>query len=80
MSRNCHVFAHSRWAILPPLLLADGGYLDISQLLSYTLLAVHSGCPITLKSFFQRLLAKTWQFLSLFSEVPLFCKHLLKVK
>ncbi len=28
----------------------------------------------------QRLLAKTWQFSSLFSEGPCFCSHLLKVK
>ncbi len=27
---NCHVFANSRWEILPPLLLAGGRYLGIS--------------------------------------------------
>jgi hypothetical protein len=37
MNENCHVFADSRWAILPSLLLAGGGYLGISQGLSYTL-------------------------------------------
>jgi hypothetical protein len=26
---NCHIFANSRWAILPPLLLADCGYLGL---------------------------------------------------
>jgi hypothetical protein len=34
---NCHVFANSRWEILPPLLLAGCRYLGISQRLSYTL-------------------------------------------
>jgi hypothetical protein len=34
---NCHVFANSRWEILPPLLLAGCRFLGISQRLSYTL-------------------------------------------
>jgi hypothetical protein len=34
---NCHVFANSGWAILPPLLLADSGYLRIAQRLSNSL-------------------------------------------
>jgi hypothetical protein len=33
---NCHVFANSHWEILAPLLLTGGGYLGISQRLSYT--------------------------------------------
>jgi hypothetical protein len=37
MNGSCQVFANSQWAILPPLLLADSGYLAISQRLSYTL-------------------------------------------
>jgi hypothetical protein len=37
MNGNCQVFANSRREILPPLLLADGRYLGISQQLSYTL-------------------------------------------
>jgi hypothetical protein len=36
---NCHVFANSRWAIQPPLLLADGGYFVIP-----------SGFPIPFKN------------------------------
>jgi hypothetical protein len=51
MNRNCHVFANSCWEILPPLLLADNGYLGISQQLSDTLLAVLSGCPTALRVF-----------------------------
>jgi hypothetical protein len=35
MNGNFHVFVDSRWAILPPLLLAGGWYLGISQRLSY---------------------------------------------
>jgi hypothetical protein len=42
--------------------------LGISQQLSYTLLAVPSGCPLGLKSISQRLLAKTEQFLIISSE------------
>jgi hypothetical protein len=34
---NCDVFANSRWAILPALLLANSGNLGISQRLSNTL-------------------------------------------
>jgi hypothetical protein len=30
------LLANSRWEIIPPLLLAGGGYLGISQWLSYT--------------------------------------------
>jgi hypothetical protein len=37
MNGNCHGFANRRWAILPPLLMAIGVYLGISQQLSYTL-------------------------------------------
>jgi hypothetical protein len=37
MDGNCHVFANSRWEILPPLLLAGWSYLGISQRLSNTL-------------------------------------------
>jgi hypothetical protein len=33
---SCHVFANSRWKILPPFLLAGCRYLGISQRLSYT--------------------------------------------
>jgi hypothetical protein len=33
---NCHVFAYSRWAFLPPLLLADSGFLVVSHI-SFTL-------------------------------------------
>ncbi len=36
--------------------------LGLSQRLSYTLLAVLSGCPTAFKSISQRLSAKTWQF------------------
>jgi hypothetical protein len=35
--RACRFFANSRWAILPPLLLADSRYLGISQQFSYIL-------------------------------------------
>jgi hypothetical protein len=34
---NWHIFAYNLWAILPFLLLADGGYLGISEPLSSTL-------------------------------------------
>jgi hypothetical protein len=34
---ECNIFANSLWAVLPPLLLADGVYLVISLLLSYSL-------------------------------------------
>ncbi len=54
--------------------------LAISQWLSYTLLAVPSGCPITFKNISQRLLAKTEQFLSIFPEGARFCKHFLNVE
>jgi hypothetical protein len=64
---NCHFFASSRWAILPSLLLAEGGNLGISQPLSYNLLAVR-GCPIAFKSISQWLLAKTEQFLTISNE------------
>ncbi len=67
------VLSNSRWEILPCLLLADGGNLGISQRLSYTLLAVPSGCPIAFVSISQRLLDKTEQFLSIFTEGPRFC-------
>jgi hypothetical protein len=65
---NCHVYADGRWAILPSLLLADGGNLGISQWLSYTLLAVPSGCPIAFQSISQQLLVKTKQFLIIINE------------
>jgi hypothetical protein len=80
MNRNCHVFANCCWEILPPLLLANNGYLGISQQLSATLLAVLSGCPTAFKSISQQLSAETWQFPSLFSEGPCFCYRLLKVE
>jgi hypothetical protein len=44
----------------------------ISQRLFYTLLVL-SGCPTAFKSISQQLLAKMWQFPSLFSEGLLFC-------
>jgi hypothetical protein len=47
--------------------------LGISQWLSYTLLAVSSGCSTDFKSISQWLLAKTWQFSTLFSEGLRFC-------
>jgi hypothetical protein len=50
----------------------------MSQRLFYTLLAVLSGCPTAFKSISQRLLAKIWQFPSLFSEGPLFNSHFFK--
>jgi hypothetical protein len=40
--------------------------LGISQQLSYTFLAVLSGCPTAFKSISQRLSVKTWQFFILF--------------
>jgi hypothetical protein len=52
--------------------------LGISQRLSYTLLAVPSGYPTAFKSLSQRLLAKTWQYPSLFSEERRFLEHFLK--
>jgi hypothetical protein len=39
----CHIFADSRCAILPPLPLAGGRYLGISQQLSYTLSELSRG-------------------------------------
>jgi hypothetical protein len=85
MNGNCHIFADSRWAILPSLLIADCRYFGNfqaaflfplrrellrgysisskhSKQLSYTLLAVPSGCPIAFKKISQQLLAKKWQF------------------
>jgi hypothetical protein len=47
----CHVFANSRWAILPPLLLADSGFLGISQRLSCTLYELPRGFPIAFGHF-----------------------------
>jgi hypothetical protein len=41
MNGNCYVLANSRWAILPCLLMADGGNLGISQQLSHT----SKNCP-----------------------------------
>ncbi len=55
MDGNCHVFANSLWAILPQFLLADVGYLGISQQLSHTLLTVPSDCPTAFKSISQGL-------------------------
>jgi hypothetical protein len=51
MDRNCHVFANSRWEILPPLLFAGWRYLGISQRLSYTLEEFPRGCPIAFGHF-----------------------------
>jgi hypothetical protein len=51
----------------------------ISQWLSYTLLAFPGSCPTYFKSISQQLSTTTWQFPSIFSEGPCFCKHLLKV-
>jgi hypothetical protein len=45
MNENCHVFANSCRAILLPLLLANGGYLGISQQLAYTLAELSRGFP-----------------------------------
>jgi hypothetical protein len=44
-------FANSRWAILPPLLLADSRCLSISQWLSNTLSELPRGCPIAFDHF-----------------------------
>jgi hypothetical protein len=52
---NCYVFANSHWEILPPLLLAGGGYLGISQGLSYIFLGIS-----------QRLANSLWAFPSCF--------------
>jgi hypothetical protein len=52
----------------------------ISQPLSYTLLAVPSGCSTAFKSIPQRQSAKMWQFPFLFSEGLRFCLHFLKFK
>ncbi len=51
MNRNCHVFADSHWAVLPPLLLADSRYLGISQRLSYTLYELPRSFPIAFGHF-----------------------------
>jgi hypothetical protein len=45
------VFADSSWAVQPSLLLAGGQYLDISQQLSYTLLAMPNSCQQPLRAF-----------------------------
>jgi hypothetical protein len=55
MNGNCHIFANSRWAILPPLLLANSGHLGISQRLSDTLQELPRGFPIAFGDFHQRL-------------------------
>ncbi len=44
-------FCHSCWAIVLPLLLADGGYLGISQQLSDTLQDLTRGSPIAFGHF-----------------------------
>jgi hypothetical protein len=44
--------------------------------LSCTFLALPSGCPIALKSIFEWLSAKTWEFLSIFYEALLFFLYL----
>jgi hypothetical protein len=43
---NCYIFANSRWAILPALLLGNSQYLGISQRLSKTLEELPRGFPI----------------------------------
>jgi hypothetical protein len=48
---NCYVFANSRWAILPALLLANSRYLGISQRLSNTFYELPRGFPIAFGHF-----------------------------
>ncbi len=48
MKGNYHIFADRCWALIPPLLLAGGWYLGISQGLSYTLYKLPRGFPIAL--------------------------------
>ncbi len=51
MNENCYVFADICCAILPPLLLADGGFFSISHQLSYTLKELHRVFPIAFGHF-----------------------------
>ncbi len=50
-SRNCYIFANSRWAVLNSLLLAEDGYLDISQQLYNTLQEFPRGYLIAFEHF-----------------------------
>jgi hypothetical protein len=73
MDGNCNVFANSRWAILPSLLLADVYYLGISSRLSNTFKELPRGYPIAFwhfpAVFFPHPIAQ-WLFNSLSKHFP----------